>query len=186
MQNLNEVCADTFRRLSRGVADRRSPWRTPSLATVGLNGRSRTRIVVLRAFDPPDRRLTVHTDIRAGKVAEVRADPAVSVLLWDPAAQIQVRLEGYADLLAGDTEARGEWDRLHPGSRLSYRAKQTPGTPLADPSALELLPEEKAFDNFMVIRITIRSLDWLQLSRERQRRAQFSWGANASQAWLVP
>jgi len=61
---LDEIRADAFRLIARGVADRRSPFRTPTLATVGVDGRPRLRTVVLRAFDAAARRIVVQR--RAG------------------------------------------------------------------------------------------------------------------------
>ena len=43
--DLAAALVDAKGRLSRGVADRRSPFRSPTLATVGLDGRPRARCV---------------------------------------------------------------------------------------------------------------------------------------------
>ena len=185
---LNDVCADAFRLVSRGVADRRSPFRNPTLATVGADGRPRLRTVVLRGFDPAARRVVVHSDLRAAKVVEIGADPRVALHVWDDGNQVQVRLDGVAALQPGDV-ARAEWDRLHAGSRETYRVRPVPGSALADPSAADADPvdEGAAFANFAVIAVEVAGMEWLHLARGGHRRASFAWTADGLQAdWLVP
>lgn len=187
-QSLDDVRTDAFRRLSRGVADRRSPFRTPTLATLGRDGCPRLRTVVLRAFDPAARRITVHSDLRAAKIAEIGADCRVALHVWDDGAQVQVRLDGIASVQSG-AAARGEWDRLHSGSRASYRVRPTPGTVLADPAAADAdqVDEESAFKHFAVIAVSVTGLEWLHLARDGHRRAAFAWTDAGMRAdWLVP
>ena len=185
---LDDIRADAFRLLARGVADRRSPFRSPALATIGTDGRPRLRTVVLRAFDAAERRITVHSDVRAGKIAEIKTDPRVALHVWDDGQQVQVRLDGTAAVLAG-AAARPEWDRLHAGSRASYRVRPTPGTVQADPAEADAdrIAEEAAFMNFAVVTVGLTGMEWLHLARGGHRRAAFTWaGAAWDAAWLVP
>ena len=185
---LDETRADVFRLMARGVADRRSPFRTPTLATVGVDGRPRLRTVVLRAFDPVARRVTVHSDVRAAKVAEISRDPRVALHVWDDGNQVQVCLGGTAAVQAG-AEARPDWERLHPGSRASYRVRQTPGTVQADPATADAdrVGDEEAFVNFAVIAVSLTGMEWLHLARDGHRRVAFTWsGAGRTAEWLVP
>lgn len=185
---LDDVRADAFRSLSRGVADRRSAFRSPALGTVGLDGRPVVRTVVLRAFDPQARVLTIHSDVRASKINEIKANPTVSLHVWDPGAQVQVRLDGDATLLTGE-EARPDWARLHAGSRAAYTVRPCPGTALADPAIADAdrLDEDAAFVNFAALRVRLAGLDWLHLGRDGHRRAVFAWtGGDLIQRWVVP
>ncbi len=187
MQSLDDVLADAFRRLSRGVADRRSAFRSPALATVGADGWPQVRTVVLRGFDAAVRLVTVHSDLRAAKVTALRSDPAVALHVWDDGAQIQVRLDGIATISAGDELARAEWARLHAGSRAAYRSRPSPASPVADPAEIPRMDEDAAFAQFAVLRIRVDRLDWLHLGREGQRRAGFSWRDDIlEQRWLAP
>lgn len=185
---LDEIRADLFGLMARGVADRRSPFRSPTLATIGADGRPRLRTVVLRAFDAGARRITVHSDLRAGKIGEIGADPRVALHVWDDGQQVQVRLNGTAAVLAG-AAARPDWDRLHAGSRASYRVRPTPGTVQADPAAADAdrVAEEEAFMNFAVMPVELTGMEWLHLGRDGHRRVAFTWtGAAWDAAWLVP
>lgn len=185
---LDEVRTDAFRRLSRGAADRRSPFRAPALATVDGQGRPGVRTAVLRSFDPAARVLTLHSDVRTAKIEEIRAEPHVMLHIWDRRAQVQLRAWGRASLRLGEA-ARAEWGRLHPGSRATYAVAPTPGTPLDDPASADQqrLPGSEAFLNFAVIEVIVDSLDWLHLARAGNRRARFTWlGGTETAAWLVP
>lgn len=185
---LDEIRADAFRLVARGVADRRSPFRSPTLATVGVDGGPRLRTVVLRAFDPAARRVVVHSDMRAAKVTEIGRDPRVALHVWDDGNQVQVRLDGIAAVQAG-AAALPDWERLHPGSRTSYRVRQTPGTVQPDPAGADTdrVEEGEAFANFAVIAVALTGMEWLHLARDGHRRATFTWtDAGQTAAWLVP
>ena len=178
MTTLDDVRADAFRLWSRGVADRRSPFRSPALGTMGLDGRPRLRTVVLVG----------HSDARAGKIAEIGRDARVMLHVWDEGGQVQVQAEGTAAVQTG-AAARAEWDRLHPGSRATYRVGLTPGTALDDPAVADAdqVDEEAAFANFAVIGVQMTGLEWLHLGRDGHRRAAFAWtGADLDARWLVP
>jgi hypothetical protein len=185
---LDEVRTDAFRRLAHGTTDRRSPFRTPALATVDGEGRPDIRTVVLRGFDPAARLLTMHSDVRAAKIEQVRAEPRVVLHAWDARAQVQVRVWARASLRLG-VAAREDWARLHPGTRATYAAAPTPGTPLGDPAYADAqrLPGSEAFLNFAVIEAVMDGLDWLHLARAGHRRARFTWlGGMETASWLVP
>ena len=177
--DLHAIRLDISRRLSRGVADRRSAFRTPALATA-----SGARTVVLRSWDGPSRMLTIHSDVRAAKIAEVAAHPPVALHVWDAGAQVQLRLWGDAHR-SNEAEADAAWARLHPGSRASYRAALVPGTVLDDPAALPLLDEADARQNFAVLAVVVHTMEWLHLAPDGHRRARFT--STPEQAvWLVP
>ena len=104
-----EMLAEAFRPLWRGVAERRSPIRAPAIATVGPDGAPSVRTIVLRRFDPAARRLVLHTDRRAGKLANVAYTPRMSVQAYNPRAALQVRLSALAQVHMGDAMARAAW-----------------------------------------------------------------------------
>lgn len=186
---LDDIRADAFARLSRGVADRRSPFRSPAFATVDALGQPSIRTVVLRAFDPASRVLRVHSDLRAAKVQEVRARPAVALHVWDEADAVQIRVTGHATPHAGDERTRAEWAGLHPGIRAAYTVRPTPGTPLADPAEADAdrVDERVAHENFAVLDVEMLGLDWLHLAQGGHRRARFEWrGGQETATWIVP
>ncbi|MEO1273648.1 MAG: pyridoxamine 5'-phosphate oxidase, partial [Myxococcota bacterium] len=63
--DLNLTLTKALDQLARGVHDRHSQFRTPTLVTVSPEGHPAARTVVLRHFDRNTRTLTLHTDRRS-------------------------------------------------------------------------------------------------------------------------
>ena len=185
--DLAEILAEAFRLFSRGVADRRSAFRTPTIATVGADGVPGARTMVLRGFEPAARRLMLHTDRRAGKLADIARAPRVAVHVYDPRAAVQVRLSALAQVHRDDAVARAAWAASAPASRAGYAIAPAPGTEVPAPPPAPA-GSEAGYDNFAVLALTFDILDWLWLHHAGHRRARFAWPADGSPhaAWLVP
>lgn len=184
--DLGELRAAAFALLARGVADRRSPIHTPTLATIGLDGAPRARTLVLRGFDPDGRRLRLHSDRRTCKFGELAADPRCAVHAYDAAAQVQIRVEGTASLHTDDDVAEAAWQASRPFSRIIYAIAPAPGTRVALPPPA---PQDDTTGrpHFATIEVKIHSLEWLWLAAEGHRRARIEWtGTEEHATWLVP
>lgn len=176
--------------LGRGVADRRSPFHHPTIATTGLDGRPRLRTVVLRGCDPAACSLRFHTDVRSAKVAELRQDDRIAFHGYDPAAKIQIRVEGRATLHVDDGVARDCWLGSRAMSRICYGTSPAPGSVIPTSGGFTL-PDAGNADagaaHFCAVVVTVQSLEWLYLAFEGHRRALLQWrGAERSQEWLAP
>ena len=78
---------------SLGAATRsRSPFTMMQLATIGMDGAPKVRTIVIRQVDETHSTLSFVTDVRSPKIAEIRLDPRVSLVGYDPQAGIQIRL----------------------------------------------------------------------------------------------
>jgi hypothetical protein len=185
--DLTEVLAETFRLFARAVADRRSAFRTPTVATVGSDGAPSARTMVLRRFDPTTRRLTVHSDQRARKITDIGRTPRVAVHVYDARAALQVRFSAMAWVHAGDAMARAAWLAGAPASHAVYAVTPAPGTEVPAPLPPPTYQDE-GFGNFAVLALTFDMLEWLSLHHGGHRRARFAWAADGSlnAAWLVP
>lgn len=177
--------------LARGVKDRRSPFHTPTIATLGLDGRPRMRTVVLRAVDVEARQLRFHTDQRGLKSAEIRNDPRVALHVYDQRGKLQLRAEGIAHLHEGDDQAASAWEESRLMSRACYATQPAPGTPVAAPGAFQLPQDEAAIAqgevNFSAVAISVTEIETLYLDHAGHRRARFHLGDGAAGAqWLVP
>jgi hypothetical protein len=171
--------------LVRGAADRRSPFHTPTLATIGLDGAPQARTVVLRAVSPEELSARVHTDLRSAKAAELTADPRATLHFYDARHQVQVRLSGRAELLSGDA-AEPYWTASRPMSRRCYAADPAPGVPIPAPLPAPL-DDTGGRPNFAAILLRVDSLEWLWLWSEGHRRARFRWRqAEWAGEWLAP
>ncbi|MDB5382816.1 MAG: pyridoxamine 5-phosphate oxidase [Rhodospirillales bacterium] len=184
--DLGETLAEAFRLLGVGVADRRSPIHTPSLASIGPDGAPRLRTLVLRGFDPADRTLRLHTDPRSGKAHEISADPRVALHAYDAGTQVQLRLDGTATLHTDDAIADAAWAATPPTARLVYTSTLPPGDPIRTPALPA--PTSDGRENFAVLLMRFEALEWLWLSADGHRRARFAWDSagEGSAEWLVP
>lgn len=182
-----DALAQAFALLARGVADRRSPFHTPALATLGADGAPSLRTVVLRAFDASARRLRIHTDRRSAKAAEILAEPRVMLHGYDSGARVQLRLGATATLHLDDPVAHEAWAASREMSRLTYATAHPPGTEVQAPPAV---PAEVAAarGNFAVVMLRMDSLDWLLLAHVGHRRARFAWdmAGRLTARWVAP
>jgi pyridoxamine 5'-phosphate oxidase len=182
----DELAAHALRLMARGAADRRAAFHTPTLSTVGLDGRPRARTVVMRGLDVAERLIRLHSDVRSAKVSEVRRDPRVALVFYDVAAKLQVRAEGTAAVHAGDDVAREAWGRSQPMARAIYAGPVAPGTPIAAPAQAEP-PADGGEAHFAVIRCIFDRLDLLSLQAAGHRRLLLRWtGEERSAQWLTP
>lgn len=184
--DLAEMRAAAFALLERGVADRGSPFHTPTLASLGLGGAPRARTLVLRGFDAASRMIRLHSDRRSEKFAELAQEPRCALHAFDPDTQVQIRLEGVASLHSEDEVAEAAWLASRPAERALYAAGPDPGTPIAAP-----LPaprdEGAGRAHFGVILLHVHRLEWLWLAAEDHRRARIDWLPGEERAtWLVP
>jgi hypothetical protein len=184
---LEECLQEALRRLGRGVADRRSPFHTPTLATIGADGAPEIRTLVLRGFEPLARTLRLHTDARSGKVAELAREPRCALHFYDPGAKLQLRLAGHATVHGDDAVASAAWEASRDFSRMCYAIEPAPGSPVAEPPAAPR-DAEAGRGVFRVILLRFDRLEWLELAAAGHRRARFVWtGADAPAAsWLAP
>ena len=185
--DLAAVRATALALLSRGVADRRHAFHTPTLATIGLNGAPRARTLVMRGFDTATRMVRLHSDNRSGKFAELARDPRATLQLYDAGGQVQLRLEGVATLHTDDAVADTAWEATRAFSRIIYGVAPGPGTAIAAPIPA---PADDAAGrpHFGVILLRVRVLEWLWLAASGHRRARFDWLADGEEraTWLVP
>ncbi len=188
--DLAETRAQAWALLARGVADRRSAFHAPVVATLGLDGSPRARVVILRACDVAAGRLRFNTDRRTDKFAELARDPRISLTGYDPGSKIQIRVEGIATLHADDGVADQAWEASRPFSRICYGAMPAPGTLLGEggdfslPSADADIAQGRAHFSTVVIRV--QTLEWLYLAHAGHRRARFDVQVGGEGVWLTP
>ena len=189
--DLDSTLAEAIACLAAGVRDRRDPFHTPTLASIGLDGAPKVRTVVLRGWDADTRTVRVHTDRRTPKVAELRANPATAVHMYDARRKLQLRLGGTVSLHADDAPAAKAWAATRAMSRLCYQVTRTPGSRVSDPAdvASDADATGQGVDHFLVLNIVVSQIEWLYLAHAGHRRAAFGWDGDAGRwagHWLVP
>jgi hypothetical protein len=200
---LETILAAAWSLLERAAARAPEDWRWPVLASVDPTeperGVADARVVVLRRADARAWTLEVHSDARAGKLAQLRAAPHACLVFHDRSRELQLRAWVDASVHEGDAIARRAWDALHASSRRAYLAPRTPGEPTAAPDANQpaglgaRLPDaaesEPGFASFAAIVLRVRTLEWLRLDRAGHHRARFeadSAGGAPAMCWLRP
>ena len=170
--------------MTRGVADRRFGFHTPALATIGADGTPRSRTVVLRGVDRAERLLRFHSDARAGKIPEIEARPDVSVVFYDRAVKLQVRVDCVATVHRNTNFADEAWAATRSFSRECYRVAPAAGRPIDAGGGYEhLSAEDEGRANFAVVLCEAKSVEALYLAASGHRRARY---ASSERTWLVP
>jgi hypothetical protein len=190
--DLDGTLAEAWRLLARGVADRRSAFHHPVVATVGLDGTPRARTVILRGCDAVRRVMRFHTDARSQKIKEIASRPDAALHFYDPAAKIQLRLAGRAVAHRDDAVADAAWAGSRLFSRQCYGVAPGPGTPITAGGDFTLpdTSEEATAGGraqFVAVTVHVDRLEWLYLAAAGHRRARFDWTGGALRAeWLSP
>ncbi len=168
--------------MDRGVADAQSPMRYVVLSTKGLEGGPEARMVALRGADRTAGTVQVHTDIGSVKVAELRADPRAALHLWDPEAQLQLRLRGKVTISTG-ADVTETWAKVPPLSRLSYGVTPAPGTPIPASDAYDRAPDA---EQFAVHTMHIAEIDIVHLAADYHRRGLYTRSDGWHGVWRAP
>jgi len=193
---LEQVLAQSWAMLARGVQKPNDPFRTPVLGTTGPNG-CNLRTVVLRRIIEAERILICHTDFRSSKIDDLRQQARVNWLFYHPQEKIQLRFDGQATLHTTDDLADEQWAASQLMSRRIYCTLDAPGIPLASPASglpeslitrpPTLAESEAGRKNFAVIVCKVDFVDWLFLNSQGNWRAQFRWIDDRMTAtWVVP
>ena len=179
--------------IEQGVKDRRKPAHTPSLATIGLDGRPKTRVVVLRAGDRASRTLRFHTDVRSAKIAELTKYPAVEMLMYDAQARVQLRISGSAQICRYPSpEAHAAWQASLPMSKICYAVTPPSGASIEAGDGfilkrIETSQPDDGIENFCAVVIHVETIELVYLAQAANRRVRFKYDGEAmSGQWLVP
>jgi pyridoxamine 5'-phosphate oxidase len=175
--------------LARGVKDRHSGFHTPTIATIGPDGRPRARTVVLRGCDPSTGELRFHTDARAAKIAELSLDPRIALHGYDRGQKIQIRIDGVASIHGDDAVADQAWQGSQEFSKVCYGIAPGPGTVIEAAGDFTLPDDSIAISAgqaaFRAVVIKAQTLEWLYLAHVGHRRAVFDLSIGQGR-WLAP
>lgn len=163
-----------WQELQRAAQDRHHEWRSPVLATLGVDGVPQSRTVVLRHANTKLAHLLIYTDKRSPKVAELAAHPAITLVFWSKRLNWQLRVRADMSVQTAGPEVEAAWAGVSQSAAAAdYLSANTPGDVLpvspATPSTLHHLA---------VLTAQVRHMDWLELGRIGHRRAMFdahSW-----------
>jgi pyridoxamine 5'-phosphate oxidase len=191
--DLDDIYRDIWQRITRGKADRKSPFHNPVVGTADGS----MRVMVLRNVNVETSTIRFHTDMRSGKIAKIGDKAPVSVLFYDAQAKVQIRASGIGRIEQSGETADSAWARSPNTSRRCYLAHTGPGTIVDAPTSglperyettIPTLEETEAGRaNFAILLITLNRLEWLYLAHDGHRRAAFERDGDVWQGhWLVP
>lgn len=191
---LSDLEKDCWNRLVTGAVKSRTPFHTPSIATLH-QGEVNMRTVVLRKALPVERALRFHTDIRSSKWAELSLNPSISALFYDASERIQLRVKGSAILHHTNQITAEAWEKTTLSSRRCYLTQHSPSSFSGIPTSglsedieqenFTLAESEVGLQHFGIVEIQVQSIDWLWLNHAGHRRAFFDY-AKGSYQWMIP
>jgi 3-hydroxyisobutyrate dehydrogenase len=192
--NLPELEQDCWDRLVTGAVKSRTPFHTPSIATLH-QGEVSLRTVVLRKTLPTERELRFHTDVRSPKWQELSQNPSISALFYDATDRIQLRVKGKAVLHHTNEITAEAWQKTSLSSRKcyltlfspsSYTEESTSGlTEDIEQENFTLAESEVGYENFGIVSIHVQSIDWLWLNHAGHRRSYFDYEKGVN-SWMIP
>jgi hypothetical protein len=176
-----------WQELTRAPHDRHHDWRTPILATQGIDQSGpQARTVVLRHADAPLWTLRVYTDARSAKCSELVAQPLAQLTFWSKRLHWQLRVSALATVDFEGEQVDAAWEHVRQSpARADYLSALPPGhiqtsrEPVAEGAKDALRGHHLAILSFKV-----SSMDWLALGQDGHRRARLT--SDGLLAWLVP
>lgn len=191
-QENSEISADDlatrlWQELTRAPHDRHHEWRTPILATQGVDASGpQARTVVLRHADAASWTLGIYTDARSPKCLEVQSQPLAQLIFWSKRLSWQLRVSALANVEVEGEQVNAAWERVRQTrAAADYLGILPPGHTqiVGEPTGADSAENHFAH-HLAVLSFKVTSLDWLVLSREGHRRARLT--PSGSVAWLVP
>jgi len=181
--NLDQVWAA----LMTGAQPGRTPFTVLQLATSGLDGAPRVRGVILRSADAEQGAVSFFTDLRSAKVEEIRHEPRVSLIGYDPDTGFQIRLEGKASIATEGPEKAAVWAACRSHTRALFQRPLPSGTPIAAPTEAAPADDGDGESDFAVIVVSVIRIDWLDVSGPLHLRAVFRRdGRDWRGGWVTP
>ena len=147
-----------------------------------------SRVMVLREFDLKKRIMRFHTDHRAEKIQYISNQSSVSVLGYDPALKVQLKLQGNIDVHYDDEVTQMAWEGSSNRSKKCYTVKGGSSKLIKEPGDYDIqeFEPESGYKNFSVLIFSFNSLEYLYLKRSGHRRAIHKWDDEYNCSWLVP
>ncbi|RGP40158.1 3-hydroxyisobutyrate dehydrogenase [Altererythrobacter insulae] len=191
-ESFQDIREDIAERLSAASTNRKLPMQTPVVATADADA----RVMVLRAFDTDAWTLRFHTDLRSPKCAVIADAAPVGVLFYDKPEKVQIRVRGVGRIEHDTPLADQAWAE---STNFAKRCYLGDGPGAVSDVASSGLPDwaegiqptdeqvEPARENFAILLVELKELDWFYLANSGHIRAQFSRdGYEWHGRWVTP
>jgi hypothetical protein len=191
-QENSEISADDlatrlWQELTRAPHDRHHEWRTPILATQGIDASGpQARTVVIRHADAASWTLSIYTDARSPKCLELQSQPLAQLIFWSKRLNWQLRVSAVATVVVRGEQVEAAWERVRQSrAAADYLSTLPPGhIQAAGEPASSDSSESLSGHHLAVLSLKVSSMDWLALRQDGHRRAKLK--PCGSLAWLVP
>lgn len=191
--NEPEIRHRIWQNLQRATQDRHHEWRTPVLATVGVDGFPQARTVVLRHADQKLGSLQIYSDSRSQKIADMSKKPEVLLVFWSKRLSWQLRVRATASVQRSGPMVDAVWSKVSQSAAAGdYLGPSAPGgkLPTTGAGTVTAIGSEEVISGTLqkphhlaIITLQVQEMDWLELARSGHRRAAMS---AESWDWLVP
>ena len=194
--DLEKVYSKIWSLLHLGLQNRNTPFHIP-VFICGKENNIDGRIIVLRGIDKKEKKVWFHTDIRSKKIKILKNNPNATLLFYDKAEKIQLRICVNTKINYKNNICKKAWNKTVHMSRQCYLGDKSPGTTVNIPTSgltedvdnLKYTNEESevGYKNFCVVENFIKSIEWLYLAAKGHRRAYFKVKKNSlEKKWLIP
>tara|TARA_B100001245_G_C22663180_1_gene324929 strand:- start:4 stop:618 length:615 start_codon:yes stop_codon:yes gene_type:complete len=194
--DLDKVYSKIWNLLKMGLQNRDAPFHIPVFICSNEN-RSDGRIVVLRGIEEKEKKIWFHSDVRSNKVKILKSNSEGTLLFYDKSEKIQLRIFGYTKINYKNDITKKSWGKTAHMSRQCYLGNKAPGSNALEATSgltsdienFKYTNEESeiGYENFCVVEIFIKSIEWLYLAAKGHRRAYFSLKNNSlEKKWLIP
>jgi hypothetical protein len=183
----DQLVVRLWQELTRAPHDRHHEWRTPVLATQGIDqGGPQARTVVLRHADAPLWALRVYTDARSPKCSELVAQPLAQLTFWSKRLNWQLRVSALATVEFEGEQVNAAWERVRQShASADYLSAFPPGHVQSSIKGKEgNIDDSLRGHHLAVLSFKVSSMDWLALSKDGHRRARLTPAGEME--WLVP
>lgn len=176
-----EMPREAWLRLEQAADDPAHPMRLLVVATVNERLQPAARLLVVRGASRKPARLWFHTDARSAKVSQLRHQPLICAIAYDPRDGVQLRVEGRAIIHVDDRITDLHWAQTDLAVRYAYAVAAPPGEAF---NAVETDPRsaahrhridegraEQGRTHFAVLEIDVETIEWFQSTTSSQCRA---------------
>lgn len=194
LPHIEELCWDL---LSDAVSNRKSAMHQLVVSTA-VGDLSYMRTVVLRRADIKEKKLYFHTDIRSGKVVDLKLTGQLSWLAYDQSIRTQIRLSGPTIIHHKNDICSAHWEKTGHHSRRYYMLQTSPNSELNEPTTglneslrdfnYSIEESEIGFEHFAVIETSVKWMDWYYTHNTGNLRASFEYEDSfpVKSTWLSP
>ncbi|WP_158825520.1 pyridoxamine 5'-phosphate oxidase family protein [Mucilaginibacter lacusdianchii] len=194
-KSMYQILANSWNGLTNGNGHINSAFRNITISHIA-DEYVNAYTVVLRKIGFNEQQLVFFTDYRSPKVSQISSHNRLTVCGYNPATQIQLIFKGVATIHYRDEVAQHNWKVEGYKGQKSYLAKPAPSTAIEQPDdGLSYLASPQSngdtpdgYENFAVVVIDVKQMEYLKLSPTGNRRAQFTLQPSGAWqgTWLIP